>query len=124
MVDEWTAGAAAMLCDELRATRVAGGSGIVICDVGAVSHADVGTVDALARVQLVARRHGCQVRLRRASSELRELLGLVGLREILPCGPGSGLQAGRETEEGEDPRGIEEERDPADPPVGELHDLE
>jgi len=41
-------------------------------------------VDALARLQLAARRRGCQVRLRRAPNELRELLAFMGLRDILP----------------------------------------
>jgi len=48
---------------------------------------DAGTVDALARLQLAARRHGCQVRLRGASSELRELVVFMGLRDILPEWP-------------------------------------
>ena len=49
--------------------------------------ADAGTVDALARLQLAARRHGCQVRLRGASSELRELVVFMGLRDVLPEWP-------------------------------------
>ena len=35
---------------------------------------DAVTVDALARLQLAAQRHGCQVRLRDASPELLELV--------------------------------------------------
>jgi ABC-type transporter Mla MlaB component len=45
---------------------------------------DAVTVDALARLQLAARRHGCQVRLRGASMELRELVAFMGLRDVLP----------------------------------------
>ena len=45
---------------------------------------DAVTVDALARLQLVARRHDCQVRLRGASDELRELLAFMGLDAVLP----------------------------------------
>jgi ABC-type transporter Mla MlaB component len=41
------------------------------------------TVDALARLQLAARRAGCQVRLRRASAELRSLVALMGLADVL-----------------------------------------
>ena len=48
------------------------------------------TVDALARLQLAARRHGCQVRLRHASSELLELVTFMGLSDVL-----TDLQAGR-----------------------------
>ncbi len=53
-----------------------------VCDVHGVS-ADAVTVDALARLQLEARRHQCQVRLRGASDELRELVVFMGLREAL-----------------------------------------
>jgi class 3 adenylate cyclase len=47
--------------------------------------ADAVTVDALARLQLAARRSRCQVRLRGASNELLELVAFMGLRELLPC---------------------------------------
>ena len=49
--------------------------------------ADAVTVDALARLQLAARRHGCQVRLRNASSELLELVAFMGLQRR-PAGLG------------------------------------
>ena len=54
-----------------------------VCDVHGVN-ADAVTVDALARLLLAARRHQCQVRLRGASTELRELVAFMGLREVLP----------------------------------------
>jgi ABC-type transporter Mla MlaB component len=56
---------------------------VAFCEVERVG-ADAVTVDALARLQLAAHRHGCQVRLRGASDELRELLGFMGLSAILP----------------------------------------
>ena len=56
---------------------------IVLCDVRGVEP-DAVTVDALARLQLAARRRGCQVRLRYASDELRELVDFMGLRDVLP----------------------------------------
>jgi ABC-type transporter Mla MlaB component len=56
---------------------------VALCDVTGVE-ADAVTVDALARLQLAARRYGCQVRLRHASSELVDLLGFMGLREVVP----------------------------------------
>jgi ABC-type transporter Mla MlaB component len=55
---------------------------VAFCKVERVN-ADAVTVDALARLQLVARRHGCQVRLRGASDELRELVGFMGLDAVL-----------------------------------------
>jgi ABC-type transporter Mla MlaB component len=40
-------------------------------------------VDALARLQLGARRSGCTVRLANASRELLELVELMGLTDVL-----------------------------------------
>ncbi len=56
---------------------------VALCDVARVE-ADAVTVDALARLQLAAQRYGCQVRLRHASTELVDLLGFMGLREVVP----------------------------------------
>lgn len=52
---------------------------------------DLALVDALARLQLHARRCGCSVRLGRPSPALRELLQLVGLAELVGgTGDGAG----------------------------------
>ena len=56
---------------------------VVLCDVSSVDH-DAVTVDALARLQLAARRRGCQIRLRNASNELLELVAFMGLQDVLP----------------------------------------
>ena len=56
---------------------------VVLCDVSGVEP-DAGTVDALARLQLGARRHGCKVRLRNASAELLRLVEFMGLADVLP----------------------------------------
>jgi ABC-type transporter Mla MlaB component len=65
-------------------TLLAGsGAGVALCDVSGVG-VDAVTVDALARLQLAAGRHGCQVRLRRASRELIALVAFMGLRDVLP----------------------------------------
>ena len=61
-------------------------AGTVIVDVAGLN-VDAVTVDALARLQLAASRSGCQVRLRGACSELRELLAFMGLDERLPDEP-------------------------------------
>jgi ABC-type transporter Mla MlaB component len=71
------------LCDRVCAFLAQTGAGIALCDVREVEP-DAVTVDALARLQLGARRHGCQVRLRGASPELRELVDLMGLTDVLP----------------------------------------
>jgi ABC-type transporter Mla MlaB component len=60
------------------------GAGVAFCDVRGVEP-DAVTVDALARLQLAAKRHGCQVRLRDASPELLELVAFMGLTEVLPA---------------------------------------
>ena len=71
------------LCERVCALLAAGGARVVLCEVGGIEP-DAVTVDALARLQLAARRYGCQVRLRNASDELRELLAFMGLRDVLP----------------------------------------
>jgi ABC-type transporter Mla MlaB component len=71
------------LCDRVCALLDASGASVAHCDVVGVG-ADAVTVDALARLQLAARRHRCQVRLRGASSELLDLVAFMGLRDVLP----------------------------------------
>ena len=71
------------LCARVCALLERSEGGVALCDVSGVDPDGV-TVDALARLQLAARRHGCQVRLRHASSELLELLAFMGLRDVLP----------------------------------------
>lgn len=62
---------------------------ILVCDLLAVE-ADAVAVDALARLVLAARRYDCQVRLRGASRELRELVSFMGLEDVLSAwAPGS-----------------------------------
>lgn len=87
---------------------------MVLCEVGGLSDADLETVDALARLQLGARRLGCEVRLEHARPELRDLLSLIGLQEVVRCGEESGVEAGRQAEGREEASGVEEERDAAD----------
>jgi ABC-type transporter Mla MlaB component len=67
------------LSDCVCARVAAGERGSLACDVAAIDAPDIGTIDALARMALTARRHGCHVELRRARPELRELLELAGL---------------------------------------------
>ncbi len=71
------------LCDRVCALLAAGDTDVALCDVRSVEPDGV-TVDALARLQLAARRYGCQVRLRHASGDLLELVAFMGLREVLP----------------------------------------
>ncbi|MEU7010953.1 STAS domain-containing protein [Streptomyces sp. NPDC046332] len=55
----------------------------VVCDVGGLAHADLAAVDALARLKLTAGRAGHRLRFEGAGGELRLLLGLVGLADLL-----------------------------------------
>jgi len=55
---------------------------LALCDVAGV-RVDAVTVDALARLQLAARRRDCVVRLRNASDELLELVAFMGLGNVL-----------------------------------------
>jgi ABC-type transporter Mla MlaB component len=62
------------------------GADVALCDVSRLDPSAV-TVDALARLQLAARRRGCEVRLRRPSNELRKLVDFMGLANVLPQMP-------------------------------------
>lgn len=70
------------LCD--RACRLVRESGAecVQCDV-TDAECDAVTVDALARLQLAARRNGCRMRLRGACPDLLALLDFMGLGDVL-----------------------------------------
>ncbi len=102
------------LCERVRSLLENSGAEVIECDVGALIHPDAATVDALARMQLTARRLGRLVRLRRASGELQELLALVGLLEVVPPVAGLPLELRRQPEEGEQACGFQEEGDPDD----------
>lgn len=104
----------AALCERVGALLEAGQTGVE-CDVRELTDVDLGTLDALARLQLAARRRGGTVWLRHASVELQELLALAGLDGVVPCSAGLPVEPRRQPEEGEEPRRVEEERDRADP---------
>ena len=103
------------LCSHARRLLESGDADRLVCDVGALADPDAVTIEALARLQLTARRVGSQIGLRNASRELRELLDLVGLSSVVPLSRGSRIEAGRQAEEREVRSSVQEERDPADP---------
>jgi hypothetical protein len=84
--------------------------GRIVVDVGALS-ADAMSLDALARLQLTARRVGLDTRLRNASAELLDLIAFAGLAAVLR------VEARREPEEREQRLRVEEERELDDPPT-------
>jgi ABC-type transporter Mla MlaB component len=71
------------LCRRICCLLENSGADVLLCDVSDVEP-DAATVDALARIQLAARRRGCEARLSSASTELLELLRFTGLRDVLP----------------------------------------
>ena len=72
------------LCERVRGLLAEIHAEVVRCEVDGVEP-DAVTVDALARLQLAARRYGCRVRLCGASDELLALVTFVGLEDVLPC---------------------------------------
>jgi hypothetical protein len=71
--------------------------------------ANLDGVEAIARLQLAARRAGCDVEFRGASPQLRALLAFCGLSGVV-C-----LQG--QAEEREQPVDVEERVEPGDPAV-------
>jgi hypothetical protein len=99
-----------LLCERL--SVLAAGADDLVCDVRALAP-DALSINALARLQLTARRLGCRIRLRNASSELARLLWFCGLGGVLAlC-----LEPQREPEEREHPCGVEERVDRHDAPA-------
>ena len=107
-------GDVALLCERVRVLLESCDADHVICDVGGLDDPDAVTVNALARLQLTARRLGGRIRLRRAPAELVDLLAFAGLLEVVPAGP-LPFEPGGQPEQREPPGGVEEERDPGDP---------
>jgi len=87
----------------------------VVCDVAALTRPDLATLDALARMQLTARRGGTRMQLRGASPALVGLLALTGLGEVLPL-LGS-VEPHRQPEQREQRLDVEECVDPGDAAV-------
>ena len=73
-----TPDARAVLCAQVRRILGPGDIDVVTCDL-TDAVADLGYVDALARLQLTARRLGGRIRLRSAPADLVELIDFVGV---------------------------------------------
>jgi ABC-type transporter Mla MlaB component len=115
------------MCERARRLLEGCDAGPVACDVGALAEPDAITIDALARLQLTARRLGCRVELRSACEELEDLLTLTGLLGVLTVGGAvvaSAVEACWEPELREQALRVEEEADPGDLTVGDLQDLQ
>jgi ABC-type transporter Mla MlaB component len=81
------------LCERADALLRDRGVGTLECDAGCVAGVDLGTIEALARLTLVTRRHMGRFTIAGASPELRDLLDLTGLGQVVPCVTGSGGKA-------------------------------
>jgi ABC-type transporter Mla MlaB component len=57
---------------------------VLICDLQRVTEPDVTVIEALARMQLTARRLGRSIELRHACPQVQELVRLAGLADVLP----------------------------------------
>ncbi|WP_078629251.1 MULTISPECIES: STAS domain-containing protein [unclassified Streptomyces] len=95
------------LCDDLLARLKAAGGGVVVCDVAGIGPPGLAVVDALARLELTARRAGGRIRLRDPDPALRGLLALVGLR----------FETEGEPEEREPAGGVQEAVETGDAPL-------
>ena len=115
------------MCERARRLLQGCDAGPVACDVAALAEPDAITIDALARLQLTARRLGRRVELRSACEELEDLLTLTGLLGVLTVGDAviaSAVQARGKPEPREQALRVEEEADPDDPTVADLQDLQ
>jgi anti-anti-sigma regulatory factor len=70
------------LCRRVRVLVLAGSTDLVV-DVSALLFPDMVAVDALARMQLTARRLGREITVMHACRRLAELLILTGLAEVV-----------------------------------------
>lgn len=85
------------LCEELTARLYGTEAAEAICDVGGLGPPNLAAVEAVARLHLTARRHGCRLGLRGVGGEMRLLLDLMGLSDLagtLQETPGAGTGAG------------------------------
>jgi ABC-type transporter Mla MlaB component len=76
--------AIAALCRRVRSALLAADNVVLICDLRRVTEPDATVIDALARIQLTARRLGRSIELRHARPQIRELVRLAGLADVLP----------------------------------------
>ncbi|GAA1620694.1 STAS domain-containing protein [Actinoplanes couchii] len=98
-----------VLCADLAGRLPAGPGGIVECDVAGADPGVV-TVEALARLRLTARRHGCRLTIRNAQPALRELIIMLGLDGPLSVQPlrQASVEPLRQAEHREQAGGVEE----------------
>jgi ABC-type transporter Mla MlaB component len=72
-----------LVCERAGELMSASDGSVVVCEVGGLERSDIVAVDAIARVQVIARRLGRELRLKNATIELRDLIGLAGLDDVV-----------------------------------------
>jgi hypothetical protein len=77
----------------------------VCLDCGPLEAPTAATIDEIARLQLAAQRRGCELELANANPYLLELIGFVGLSDVLR------VKARGQAEERKQPGCVEEERE-------------
>ena len=103
--------AIADLCERVRALVESRATRPVVCDVSALTEPDARALDAIARLQLIARRAGIPVGLYDPPAILVDLLALTGLSDAIPTG--SVVERDRQVEQRKQ-AGIDEEVHPRD----------
>lgn len=91
----------AALCRSVRLALEETDDVVLVCDLRMATTPDVTLLDALARMQLTARRVGGSIQLRHACPQLQELLRLTGLTEVFPLVSELPLEAQGQVEQGE-----------------------
>lgn len=104
------------LIERLTAVIVGIDADVIVCDVSTLPPR-ARSIEALARLQLTARRHNRHIRLRHLSPCLEHLLELVGLADVIAGTARSGEQGHRRPEDREHPLRVQERVDRDDPPV-------
>lgn len=84
----------------------------VCLDCGHLDAPTAVTIDEIARLHLAARRRGCELQLANANPYLVELIGFVGLSDVLR------IESRRQPEQWEQPGRVEEEGELGDPSTG------
>jgi hypothetical protein len=104
------------LCASVRPLLDRRAAGRVAFDVAALTHPDGVAIDALARLQLAARRRDQSIGLRNACPRLQDLIVLAGLSDVLPLSDGSVFERLGQSEQREQ-LGVEEAVDGGDAAV-------
>jgi ABC-type transporter Mla MlaB component len=105
------------ICARVRRVLADADPSSVLCDVGRFLRPDAVVVELLMGLQLVAGRFGYRIRLRGAGGELRDLLDLMGLSDVVQLEADLVLEPQRQAEQREQARGVQEEADSGDPTV-------